>query len=73
VPRDSAYSAVAIGMRYVRLAEEAHHHERYSHASALPPVALRRVIERMKYDLATDLTLARWRLKADTVGHITCG
>ena len=49
--------ALAIGMRYVRLADAAHHHERYSRVSALPPVALRRIIERMKHSFETDLTL----------------
>jgi AraC family transcriptional regulator len=49
--------ALAIGMRYARLAEAGHHRERYSHTSALPPVALRRVIEQMKQSFETDLTL----------------
>jgi AraC family transcriptional regulator len=49
--------ALAIGMRYARLAEAGHHRERYSHASALPPVALRRVIEQMRQSFETDLTL----------------
>lgn len=49
--------ALAIGMRYARVAEAGHHRERYSHASALPPVALRRVIEQMKQSFETDLTL----------------
>ena len=49
--------ALAIGMRYARLAEAGHHRERYSHTSALPPVALRRVIERIKQSFETDLTL----------------
>jgi AraC family transcriptional regulator len=49
--------ALAIGMRYARLAEAGHHRERYSHTSALPPIALRRVIERMKHSFETDLTL----------------
>jgi AraC family transcriptional regulator len=49
--------ALAIGVRYARLAEAGHHRERYSHASALTPVALRRVIERIKQSFETDLTL----------------
>jgi AraC family transcriptional regulator len=49
--------ALAIGMRYARLAEAGHYRERYSHTSALPPVALRRVIEQMKQSFETDLSL----------------
>jgi AraC family transcriptional regulator len=49
--------ALAIGMRYVRLAEAAHHRERYSRVSALPRLALRRVIERMKRGFEADLSL----------------
>ena len=49
--------ALAIGMRYARLAEAGHHREHSSHTSALPPVALRRVIERIKQAFETDLTL----------------
>jgi AraC family transcriptional regulator len=49
--------ALAIGMRYARLAEAGHHRERYSHTSALPSVALRRVIERIKQSFETDLSL----------------
>jgi AraC family transcriptional regulator len=49
--------ALAIGIRYVRLAEAAHQRERYSRVCPLPPVALRRVIERMKHSFETDLTL----------------
>jgi AraC family transcriptional regulator len=50
--------AFALGMRFVRLAEGAHRHEMYSRVSALPLPALRRVIERMKCNIGTDLTLA---------------
>ena len=49
--------ALAIGMRYARLAEAGHHREHSSRTSALPPVALRRVIERIKQGFETDLTL----------------
>lgn len=50
--------ALAIGMRFILLAEGARSHDLSPRASALPLSVLKRVIERMRSEFRNDLTLA---------------
>jgi AraC family transcriptional regulator len=50
--------ALALGMRFVLAAEASQCDELHSPVSALPPLSLKRVLERMKCEFREDLSLA---------------